>query len=63
MTGSYYTNEYMLDYYKHSYSYAIKDISINYLFNDKLTETSFNLEFEIIYTMIIIKQKIIMEIG
>lgn len=46
VTGSYYTNESISQLFKHKYKFANPEISIDYLFNDKLTNTNLNLEFE-----------------
>jgi len=45
VTGSYYTNENMLNLFIHSYKFAISNINVSQLFNDKLSEYSLNLEF------------------
>ena len=45
VTGSYYANENMLNLFTHSYEFAMSDIDVSQLFNDKLSEYSLNLEF------------------
>ena len=45
VTGSYYMNESMLNLFIHSYKFAISNIDISHLFNDKINDYSLNLEF------------------